>query len=407
MQAPREYHSIESEYPMNAFSRRSFIASAATATAAGRAIGANDRVRLGLIGCGSRGNHLVRMAKAAGGAQFVAACDVWDQRISEAEKTIEAPVQRHRDYRALLDRKDIDAVIIATTDHHHSRVGVDACRAGKDMFIEKPMTSLPLQGHELVKAVKEERRVLQVGVQQRSIEPFLSAKAAFVDSGRLGKVHMVRTVWNANSGYLEKPPAGMETKPADLDWDAWLGWLPKIPWDPKRYFNRFSYWDISSGGQTGGLFVHMIDVVHWYLNVSKPLSVVAMGGIYQYDDGRDTPDNINLILNYAGGLNVTFEATITDLLPNEAADIVFYGEGGRLSIFRAGARFLPANRGPAEMLKPGPEPPHMGNFLECVRSRKEPNANVVDGHYGAMACHISNIAYKEARRVDWDPRWDV
>jgi hypothetical protein len=151
----------------------------------------------------------------------------------------------------------------------------------------------------------------------------------------------------------------------------------------------------------------MIDVVHWYLNVSKPLSAVAMGGIYQYNDGRDTPDNINLILDYPGGLNVTFEATITDLLPNESADIVFYGEGGRLNIFRGGARFLPANRGPAEMLKPGPEPPHMGNFLECVRSRKEPNANVVDGHYGAMACHIGNLAYKEARRVEWDPRWDV
>ena len=364
-------------------------------------------MRLGLIGCGGRGKHQVRMATLAGGAEFVAVCDVWDQRIGEAEKAIEAPVQRYKNYRALLDRRDIDAVIVTTTDHHHAHVGVDACRAGKDVFVEKPMTSLPLQGHELVKAVRQEKRVLQVGVQQRSTEPFLSAKAAFVDSGRLGKVHMVRTYWNANGGYLERPPAGMETKPADLDWEAWLGWLPKIPWDPKRYFNRFSSWDISSGGQTGGLFVHMVDVVHWYLNIRKPLSAVAMGGIYQYNDGRDTPDNINLILDYAGGLNVTFEATITDLLPNESADIVFYGEGGRLNIFRGGARFLPANRGPAEMLKPGPEPPHMGNFLDCVRSRKEPNATVEDGHYGAMACHIGNIAYKEGRRVEWDPRWDV
>jgi predicted dehydrogenase len=187
----------------------------------------------------------------------------------------------------------------------------------------------------------------------------------------------------------------------------WLGWLPRIPWDPKRYFNRFSYWDVSTGGQTGGLFVHMVDVVHWYLGLTKPLSAVALGGIYEYDDGRDTPDNINFILDYPGGLNVTFEATITDLLPEDSADIVFFGEGGRLNIFRHRARFLPANRGPAETLQPGPEFPHMGNFLACVRSRQTPNANVVDGHYGSMACHIGNIAYKEGRRVMWDPRWDV
>lgn len=391
----------------NDVSRRTFFVGAATAAGALSVSGANERVRLGLIGSGGRGQHLVNMARQAGGAEFVAVCDAWEQRMKAAEKVIDAPVQHYKTYQALLERKDIDAVIVATTDHHHAHVSADACRAGKDVYVEKPMTSLPMQGHEMVKAVKENNRILQVGVQQRSTEPFLSAKKAFVDTGRLGKVHMVRTVWNANGGYLEKPPAGMENKPADLDWEMWLGWLPKIPWDPKRYFNRFSYWDISTGGQTGGLFVHMIDVVHWYLGLDRPLSAVAMGGIYQYPDGRDTPDNINFIVDYPGGLNVTFEATITDMLPQESADIVFYGEGGRLNIFRHGARFLPADRGPAEMLKPGPEHPHMGNFLECVKTRKAPNANVVEGHYGAMACHIGNLAYREGRRVEWDARWDV
>ena len=391
----------------NDFSRRTFFAGAATAAGALRVAAAGDRVRLGLIGCGGRGKHLVHMAQLAGGAEFVAITDAWDRRMDEAEKAIGTPVQRHKDYRALLDRTDIDAVIVATTDHHHAHIGVDACHAAKDVYVEKPMTSLPMQGHAMVAAVKQANRVLQVGVQQRSTEPFLAAKKAYIDTGRLGKVHLVRTYWNANGGYLEKPPAGMETKPAGLDWDMWLGWLPRIPWDPKRYFNRFSYWDVSTGGQTGGLFVHMVDVVHWYLGLTKPLSAVAMGGIYEYDDGRDTPDNINFILDYPGGLNVTFEATITDMLPEDSADIVFFGEGGRLNIFRHRARFLPANRGPAETLQPGPEPPHMGNFLACVRSRQTPNANVVDGHYGSMACHIGNIAYKEGRRVMWDPRWDV
>jgi predicted dehydrogenase len=392
---------------MNAnLSRRSFFAGAATAAGALAVSGANDRVRLGLIGCGGRGKHLVRMARQAGGAEFAAISDVWAARMDEAAKAIGAPVERHGDYRALLDRKDVEAVIVATPDHHHAHVSVEACRAGKDVFVEKPMTSLPLQGLDMIKAVKEHGRVLQVGMQQRSIEPFVTAKRLFVDSGRLGKVHMVRTLWNGNSGYLEKPPAGMERKPADLDWEAWLGWLPKIGWDPKRYFNRFSYWDISTGGQTGGLFVHMVDVAHWYLGVKRPLAAVAMGGIYEYNDGRDTPDNVNLILEYPGGLNITFEATITDMIQVETADIVFFGEGGRLSIFRNHCRFLPAGGGAAETTAPGPEPPHMGNFLECVRSRKTPNADVVAGHYGAMACHIGNIAYKEARRVEWDARWD-
>ena len=110
-------------------------------------------------------------------------------------------------------------------------------------------------------------------------------------------------------------PAGHgDASPQGLDWDACLGWLPKIPWDPKRYFNRFAYWDFSTGGQTGGLFVHMVDVVHWYLGLHKPKSAVALGGIYQYNDGRDTADNINAIVDYAEGLNVTFEATITDMI---------------------------------------------------------------------------------------------
>jgi len=391
----------------NDFSRRTFFAGAATAAGALRVAAAGDRVRLGLIGCGGRGKHLVHMAQLAGGVEFVAITDAWDRRMDEAEKAIQTPVQRHKDYRALLDRTDIDAVIVATTDHHHAHISVDACHAAKDVYVEKPMTSLPMQGHDMVAAVKQANRILQVGVQQRSTEPFLAAKKAYIDTGRLGKVHLVRTYWNANGGYLEKPPAGMDTKPAGLDWDMWLGWLPRIPWDPKRYFNRFSYWDVSTGGQTGGLFVHMVDVVHWYLGLTKPLSAVAMGGIYEYDDGRDTPDNINFILDYPGGLNVTFEATITDMLPEDSADIVFFGEGGRLNIFRHRARFLPAGRGPAETIQPGPEPPHMGNFLACVRSRQTPNANVVDGHYGSMACHIGNIAYKEGRRVMWDPRWDV
>src|ERR1022692_2847254 len=196
-------------------SRRSFLVGAATAASAARVFGANDRVRLGLIGAGGRGNHLVRMANANGGIEWVALCDAWDQRRDETAGRLGVPVKKHGDYRAFLDQKDIDAVIVATWDHMHSRVTCDACRAGKDVFVEKPMTSLPLQGVSVVETVRETHRIVQVGVQQRSMPHFIEAKQKFIDTGALGKVNMVRTFWNANSGYLGKPPAGMETFPGN------------------------------------------------------------------------------------------------------------------------------------------------------------------------------------------------
>ena len=393
-------------------SRRTFLASTAriaamTAASASRVAGANKRIRLGIIGTGSRGSHLIRMAKLASGVQWVVVCDAWDQRRSQAADLIGEPVEKLADYRALLDRRDIDAVIVSTLDHWHSRMTVDACRAGKDVFVEKPMTSLPEQGREVVRAAAEHRRIVQVGTQQRSLAHFIDAKERFFDTGRIGQVTMVRTVWNANRGYLTPVPPGMEHKPDGLDWDVVLGWLPKIPWDPKRYFNRFAYWDFATGGQTGGLFVHMVDVVHWYLGIQHPQSAVALGGIYRYRDGRDTPDNVNFILDYGGNLNVTFEATITDLLAKESADIVFFGCGGRLNIFRYGYRFLPADGGGEITAGSTPEVAHMANWLDCIRSRKQPNAGPVDGHFSAMACHIGNIAYRGRERVDWNREWDL
>ena len=390
-------------------SRRSFMAGAVTAAAALRVAGANDRIRLGIVGSGQRGQYLMKSANEVGNIDWVAAADIWDLRRDLAEQVAGTNIAKYGDYHRLLERKDIDGVIVGTFDHMHAQVTVDACRAGKDVFVEKPMTSLPLQGQEVVRAVRETKRIVQVGVQQRSTPHFIEAKKRFFDSGLMGRVNMVRTIWNANGGYLTPVPAGIERKPEGLDWEACLGWLPKIPWDAKRYFNRFAYWDFSTGGQTGGLFVHMVDVVYWFLGINRPAAAVATGGIYRYDDGRDTPDNINLALEYPEKLNVTFEATLTDMIPAGAADIVFMGSGGRLSIFRYGYKFLPSqeNAQGGEISSGSTEDFHMANWLECMRSRKEPNANVVDGHYGAMACHIGNIAYKEKRRVTWQKEWDA
>jgi predicted dehydrogenase len=384
-------------------SRRAFVAAAG----ASRVLGANERVRLGIIGTGGRGSYLMGVANKVGGIEWAAVCDAWDERRRNAKK-LAGEVPDYGDYRRLLDRKDIDAVIVATWDNTHSRIAIDACRAGKDVFVEKPMTSLAEQGPPLVRAVRETKRVVQVGTQQRSMAHFIEAKQRFFDSGLIGKVHMVRTIWNGNSGYLSPVPPGMETKPPGLDWESCLGSLPKIPWDPKRYFNRFAYFDLSTGGQTGGLFVHWVDVAHWYLGLHKAKSAVALGGIYQYNDGRDTADNINAVVDYEEGLTISFEATISDMIPKQSADIVFLGTEGRLHIVRSGYRFIPAAKGAEEITSPGsPETAHMANWLDCVRSRKQPNADVVEGHYSAMACHILNLAYKRQTRVAWRKEWDV
>jgi len=382
---------------------------AATSAAALRVVGANDHIRLGIIGSGQRGVYLMRRAKEAGNIEWVAVSDIWDLRRDQGEAAAGTKVAKYADYRQLLDHKDIDGVIVGTFDHVHAQITIDACEAGKDVFVEKPMTSLPEQGPAVVKVVRETKRIVQVGMQQRSTPHFADAKKRLFDSGLIGKVNMVRTIWNANGGYLTPVPKGFEQKPEGLDWNACLAWLPKIPWDAKRYFNRFAYWDFSTGGQTGGLFVHMVDVVHWFLNILRPVAAVAAGGIYLYDDGRDTPDNINLVVEYPEKLNVTFEATLTDMIPAGSADIVFMGTGGRLSIFRGGYKFLPSreNAQIGEISSEGTVDTHVANWLECMRTRKQPDADVVAGHYSSMACHIGNIAYKQKSRAVWQKEWDV
>ena len=193
---------------------------AATAAAALRVMGANDRIRLGIIGSGQRGTYLMKRANEVGNFDWVAVSDIWDVRRDQGEDTAGTKVDKYPDYHQLLDRKDIDGVIVATFDHVHAHITIEACKAGKDVFVEKPMTSLPEQGPKVVKAVRETNRIVQVGTQQRSTPHFLEAKQKFFDSGLIGKVNMVRTIWNANGGYLTPVPKGFERKPAGLDWDA-------------------------------------------------------------------------------------------------------------------------------------------------------------------------------------------
>ncbi len=388
-------------------SRRGLVGGVAAASAM-RVMGANDRVRLGIIGSGGRGRYLMSCANKAGGIEWVAVADAYDVQRDRAEKVAGTTLEKHVDYRKVLDRKDIDGVIVATWDHMHCQITVDACKAGKDVYVEKPMTLHPMEGHKMVRAVREHKRILQTGTQQRSYPHFIEAKQRFIDSGQIGKVTMVRSIWNGNGAYRNQaPPPGFEQKPAGMDWEVCQGNLPKVPWNPKRYFNHYVYWDYSTNAQMGGLFVHMIDVVHQYCKVFRPIAAMCMGGMYLGVEDRDTADNINAIVEYPGGLLATFEANVTDMIRKEGEDMVFMGTGGRLHIFRYGYRFIPAEKGAPEITAPATPELHVANWLDCVRSRKPANCDEAAGHYSAMACHICNMSYKEKRRIEWRKEWDV
>ena len=401
-------------------SRRLFLAASAFSAARARPVlGANDRVRVGVIGTGSRGKYLMKRTAETDQVAWVAVCDIYDKRRAEAVELAGSRVESYLDYRQLLERNDIDAVIIATPDHWHAQMTVDACRAGKDVYVEKPMTAKPKEGLAVVKAAREHKRIVQVGVQQRSGPHYLEVKEKVIDPGLLGKVGLVRTWYNSNRGYLYKPPPGMEKKPSGLNWQRYLGPLKKIPWDPKRYFNRFAYWDISTGGQIGGLYVHLIDTVHWYLNIDKPSATVAGGGIYEFPDGRDSPDVINMIAEYPEKLNATFEAEVlTAGITNEVptAGMEFHGAGGILTVYRDkwkyGYCYVPNPKHSKAAAITGPHftadaKPHIENWLECIRTRQRPRADEVSGHYSAVACHMGMMAYRQRKRIRWNRNWEV
>ncbi|MBI4889116.1 MAG: Gfo/Idh/MocA family oxidoreductase [Acidobacteria bacterium] len=400
---------MEPDQTMNSGISRRGVLRGITASSAMRVMGANDRVRLGIVGTGLRGEYLMQRANAAGGIQWVAVCDAYDVRRDKAEKTAGTPVEKYVDYRRMVDRKDIDGIILATWDNTHCDIAVAVLESGKDLYIEKPMTLHPMEGRRIVGAVRSHKRILQTGTQQRSHPHFAEAKAKFIDSGRIGKITCVRTYWNSNLAYRnQKPPDGMERKPAGLDWDACQGSLPKLPWDPKRYFNHYVYWDYSTNAQMGGLFVHMIDIVHWYCKVQQPLAADCFGGIYLGGEGRDTADHINAIVHYPNNLLVTFEANVADGIRRENQDMVFMGTAGRLHIFRYGYRFLSSEDDGKTEITAGTTPDlHVANWLDCIRTRKKAACDEEAGHYSAMACHVCNIAYREQRRVQWNKEWTI
>jgi len=392
-------------------SRREFITRTTTGavglTAAGwsRVLGANDRVRLGVIGTGNRGGDVMSWFQKESDVEVVALCDCYDRNLNEAHQKTEGKAKTYADYRKLLESKDVDAVLIATPDPWHTRMSIDSCDAGKDIYVEKPLTFTIEEGHAIIKAVRNSKRVMQVGLQQRSGEHFKEAKREFFDSGKIGKVTMVRTWWHGNTYHLRKP--NFKDQPAGLDWKAFLGPVKYRPFDAHQFYNWRAYLDFG-GGQITDLFTHWIDVVHWFTGEDLPVTANAAGGVYAYNDGRTAPDTISIQLEYPSNWLATFDAT---LAPGaRGASIEFVGTGGRLQIDRGGYTFQEAaqrRQAPKEPIvfrnSKSLEQQHVRNFLDCVKSRAVPNSDVVSGHRSAVASHLGKNAYLEKRRVTFKP----
>ena len=397
----------------------------------------NDRIGVGVIGCGGMGRMDLADFKRAPEVEIVAVCDVFRPNAEQARQQAEGKPRVYGDYRRVLEQKDIQAVIVATPDHWHPLITVEACNAGLDVYVEKPISHNIREGRLMVEAARRNRRIVQVGIQQRSGTHFQRAVQA-VQEGRIGKVHLAQC-WN----HYCAPPEGMgfppdSDPPPGMDWDMWLGPAPKVPFNPARRNFRI-YWDYA-GGELTNWGVHLIDIVHWATQVDTPLSVVSSGGKYYMKDCRQCPDTQEALFEYPGFL-LQYSTTLHNSYghngnpgtkPFGSYGILLLGTKGTLFIDRAGYEIIPQMTGHSEKISQSfreafddltgsgmyftseiggergttslQHMPHVGNFLDCMKSRQLPIGDIEIGHRSTIPCHLGNIAYLTGEKILWDAK---
>jgi predicted dehydrogenase len=391
--------------------RRKFLKNTAAAAVIGglapaRVLGANDRIRLGAIGVGGRSRKsLIPIHQKQPDTEFVAICDVYEPNLlrTVAEDNLQNAKQV-RDYRAILDDKSIDAVVIGAPDHWHTKMVMDAVAAGKDVYVEKPVTHTLEEGADLIRAVESSKRIVQTGTQQRSWEHFIEGKR-IIDSGKLGQITFARMWWFQNYAANAAPSKLALDK---LDQKMWLGKAPAQTITPMKFFWWRWFWDFGGGALTD-LMTHWIDVAHWYLDVTAPVSVVTSGNRYVLD--WECPDTITCVLDYPKGFSVTYHGTMASSVDDGGMEI--RGTKGTMKLDRERLAVYPES---GQLIgKPGQVKPeiliesrgdgtvaHIRNFLDCVKSRKSPTANIRVAVEAARAAHLGNLALKRDRRVKWN-----
>lgn len=381
--------------------RRSFlVAGGLTALASTRAFGANERLRIGVIGAGTRMRSLLNSAESTGVPfEIVSVSDVYGPRREQVKTRASAVgATTCMDFREVVDDKTIDAVMIATPDHWHVRVATAALAAGKDVYLEKPVTHTPDEAAVLLKAVRSGKQILQCGMQQRSWSHFRNA-VDLIQGGSLGRVTQVRTYWwqNYNLSWVPKP-----VDAAQLDWKQWLGGAADEPFSLEKYSHWRWYWSFGGGAMTD-LFAHWIDVVHWAMKADQPSMAMMLGDRYMFTEW-DCPDTIQAAFRYPG-FDVVYEGMMSSSIDDGGLE--FRGTEGTLKLTRSGMTVwregLKAEKNPVltETSFEDGTNTHMRNFFDCVKTRKEPNAPVEAGIAAANAGHIGNLAYHRGGQTVW------
>ena len=419
---------------MSNLSRREFAKGAALATAASysRIHGANDRVRMGYIGLGNRGDQVHEAFLEHGDQETVAVCDLRNDYMDFAIKKSRATPKKYHDYKLLLDAKDVDAVVVATPDHWHALMFIDACNAGKDVYVEKPLSLTVVEGRKMVEAAERTKRVSQVGTQRRSTASLKEA-ADFVRGGGIGKVTVAKS-WHISNEWpngIGNPPDG--APPSAEEWDRWLGPAPKVPYNKNRAYYKFRWFYNYSGGQLTNFGVHNVDMMRWCLGLEYPHRVTALGGKYVMQDNREIPDTLEVIWEYEGTLMTfaqydasaaqtnPFKAEIElrgtkgvmyliggkwEVVPEQVTDLTFFA---RTPLDRVSEKAYRTQR--KALIEPrsngkGVESTqaHARNFLDCVKSRAKCNADVLIGHISTSTTLLGNIAHKTRSLLEWDGR---
>lgn len=408
--------------------RRAFAA-AMSAAAYTRILGANDRVQVGFIGYGLIGAQHVYDFKNQRDADLAALCDTYQPRLEQGIAACGGKAKGYKDFRRMLENKDLQAIVVSTPDHWHAMMTILACAAGKDVYVEKPMTLFIREGRWMINAARKYQRVVQVGMQQRSGKHYQLARQLLRD-GAIGKVHSCRmaSFRNVMPGFGQ--PTG--NAPSELDYEMWLGPAPKRPYSPHRALYHFRwFWDYS-GGQMTNLGAHQIDILQWAMGFRGPQTVYSSGGRFVLEDDGETPDTQDAAYTYPG---MTSLWSHREGSQGTAAGngLEFFGSKGSLKIDRAGFEIFGDDKKPPENAiptfrghptggavrveatpekwiarrkEPGSSPEqfdlHVRNFLDCVKSRQRPVADVEDGHQTAVACHLGNISLRLGRSIRWD-----
>ncbi|MCY4596778.1 MAG: Gfo/Idh/MocA family oxidoreductase [Bryobacterales bacterium] len=363
----------------------------------------NESVRLALIGSGGRGRRVMSEFKRDPNLQVHGVCDIYEPNLEEGLSAAGPGTRAYRDYRKVLDDKDVDAVLIATPEHWHHRMTLDAMAAGKDIYVEKPLCHTPEEGKELVEAQRRSDRIVQVGMQRRSYNLYLEARDTR-RAGDLGRVRMVRTYWlNSRTEPRRDPFRG------PIDWPAWVGPAPSVPEDPLVFFNWRSL-AAYSGGIAQDQGCHIFDSIHLIMDAGYPVSVNATA-LKPHVEGMDQPESVVVAAEYPDGFMAVFTINYNAMRYASRADQLnaYDGSQARMDIGREFLRIYPSTS--PETAAFAKEQPggfaqatidHVMNFLHCVRTRETPRATMDKGFQAALIVQLANISIREGRKVGWD-----